>query len=175
MKKSTHFLVEAAMIAAAYAALTYAAAGMGLAYGNIQLRFSEALTLLAVFTPAAIPGLTIGCFLGNLGSPFGLVDILCGTFATFLAAVLTHWLRNLRLKKIPWLAPLPPVLTNALIVGLEIAWFLPEGLTWVGFAVSALEVGIGELLVCYGLGLPLTVMLEKTGAAKKIFGRKTFS
>lgn len=172
MKKSTHFLAQAAMIAAIYAALTYAAAGLGLAYGNIQFRFSEALTLLAVFTPAAIPGLTIGCFLGNLGSPFGLVDILCGTFATFLAAVMSYQLRRVRVKNVPWLSALPPVIMNALIVGFEVAWFMPEGLTWVGFAVSALEVGVGELVVCYALGLPLTAMLEKTGAAKKIFSIK---
>lgn len=174
MKKSTHFLAQAAMIAAIYAALTYAAASLGLAYGNIQLRFSEAMTLLAVFTPAAIPGLTIGCFLGNLGSPFGLIDILCGTFATFLASVMSYQLRKVRVKNVPWLSALPPVIMNALIVGFEIAWFMPEGLTWIGFAVSALEVGAGELIVCCGLGLPLAVMLEKTGSAKKIFERKNF-
>lgn len=168
-KKNAHYLVQAAMIAALYAALTYAAASIGLAYGNIQFRFSEAMTILSVFAPAAIPGLTIGCFLGNLGSPFGLVDILCGTVATFLAAVMTRWLRNIRLFQVPWLAPLPPVLTNALIVGMEIAVFLPEGFTWAGFAASAFSVGVGELVMCYALGLPLVFMLEKTGVARRIF------
>lgn len=172
-KKNAHYLVQAAMIAALYAALTYVAAGMGLAYGNIQFRFSEAMTILSIFTPAAIPGLTIGCFLGNLGSPFGLVDILCGTAATFLAAVLTRWVRNIRFFDIPWLVPLPPVLTNALIVGLEIAWFMPGGFSWVGFAASAFAVGVGELIVCYVLGLPLAVTLEKTGTAQRIFCSRT--
>lgn len=168
-KKNTHYLVQAAMIAALYTALTYAAAGLGLAYGNIQFRFSEAMTILSVFTPAAIPGLTIGCFLANLGSPMGLIDVLCGTSSTFIAAVLTRWVRNVRLKNIPWLAPMPPVLSNAVIVGLEIAFFLPEGFSWVGFASAAFSVGVGELVVCYVLGLPLAVTLEKTGTARRIF------
>lgn len=166
-KKGTRFMAEAAMIAAIYAALTYAAAAVGLAYGGIQFRFSEALTILAAFTPAAIPGLTLGCFLGNLGSPYGMVDILCGTGATLLAAAVTYLLRNIRIKKVPVLAPLPPVLSNALIVGLEIAWFLPEGISWAGFLLAAIEVGIGELVVCYGLGLPLGIGIERTGIFKE--------
>ena len=168
-KNSVHRMVEGAMIAAIYAALTYAASLVGLAYGNIQFRFSEALTILPVFTPAAIPGLAVGCFLGNLGSPYGIVDIVCGTLATFLASILTRKLRKIKIKNVPWLAPLPPVIMNALIVGAEIAIFMPKGFSWVGFLISALQVGAGELVICYGLGIPLYLILQKGGTAKKIF------
>ena len=85
--KNVRFLTQAAMIAALYAVLTYAAAAVNLAYGAVQFRFSETLTVLPVFTPAAIPGLAVGCFLANLGSPLGLVDWIFGTGATLLAAV----------------------------------------------------------------------------------------
>ena len=78
------------LIAALYAIATYLSAAMGLAYGGIQFRISEALTILPIFTPAAIPGLIVGCFIGNLGSPFGMVDILLGTFATAFAAVCSY-------------------------------------------------------------------------------------
>ena len=86
--KKVYSLVSGAVIAALYAALTYVASSVGLAYGAVQFRFSEALTVLAALTPAAIPGLTIGCFLANLGSPYGIVDIVCGTLATLVAAFL---------------------------------------------------------------------------------------
>ena len=79
-------LVTAALIAAAYAALTYVSAAMGLAYGEVQFRLSEALCVLAAFTPAAIPGLTIGCVLGNITSPLGIADIVFGAAATLLSA-----------------------------------------------------------------------------------------
>lgn len=164
--KKVYSLVLGAFIAALYAALTYAASLAGLAYGQVQFRFSEALTVLACLTPAAIPGLTIGCFLGNLGSPFGMVDIVCGTFATLLAAVLSYKTRNVRIKNIPVLAPLFPVVTNAVIVGAEIAMFLPEGFTVYGFLINALWVGLGELVVCYAGGIPLLIAIEKTGLKK---------
>lgn len=165
-KKRTDFIVLAALIAAVYAALTYAANAAGLAYGNIQFRFSEALTILAAFTPAAIPGLTIGCFLGNLGSPFGIVDVICGTFATFLAAILSYYTRKLTVKGLPILSALFPVITNAIIVGLEITFLTPEngGFDIMLFLVFAGEVALGEVLMCYGLGLPLYGAIKKTKA-----------
>ena len=164
-RKTTVYLVQGALIAAIYAALTYFL--QPISFGGQQLRISEALTILPVFTPAAIPGLTIGCVIGNLSSPFGIVDIILGSLATLLASVCTRMTRNIRLKNIPWLSPVFPVLFNAVIIGLEIAYFLPEGITWVGFAASALSVGIGELIVCYVLGLPLFAALDRT----KIFLR----
>lgn len=167
-KPKTMFLVQGAVIAALYAALTYAAGLVGLAYGNVQFRFSEALTVLAVFTPAAIPGLTIGCFLGNLGSPFGMVDIVCGTAATLLAAACSYMTRNIRVKNLPLLSLFFPVLFNALIVGAEIAAFLPEGFTVTGYLLNALWVGVGELVVCYAGGIPLFLAAEKTPLAKNL-------
>ena len=87
-------LVESAMIAAIYLVLTFASRLLGIADGAVQFRLSEALpTVLPVFTPAAIPGLTIGCLFANLGSPFGIADIISGTLATLFAALLTRWCR----------------------------------------------------------------------------------
>lgn len=167
MKSKTRFLTEAGLIAAAYAATTYLCALWGLAYGEVQFRFSEALTILPLFTPAAIPGLTLGCLIANIGSPLGMVDVVCGSLATLIAAVGVRLVRHVRIKNVAWLAPLIPVVANALIVGLEISWFLPEGLTWAGFAGAALSVGLGELVVCYGLGLPLFILLDKLPIFKK--------
>lgn len=158
----TKFIVTGALIAALYAGLTYFSAILGIAYGPIQFRISEALTILPILTPAAIPGLTIGCFIGNLSSPYGIVDILCGTLATAIGTVATRMLRNVRIRTIPFLAPLSPVIFNALIVGAEITFFLPEGASLHGFLFSAATVALGEMIVCYALGLPLGMALERT-------------
>lgn len=168
-KKSVHYLVQAGIIAALYAAMTYLALMMNLAYGNVQFRISEALTVLAFFTPAAVPGLTIGCFIGNLGSPFGIVDVIFGTMATFAAAQLGWWLRKITVKGFPIFIPLLPVISNAVIVGAEIAYFLPEGFSWLGYGASALSVGIDEAAVCFALGVPLLLALKKSEAASKLF------
>lgn len=151
----SRFIVTAALISAAYVVLTYVSAGLGLAYGNIQFRLSEALNVLAVFTPAAVPGLTLGCLLGNITSPFGIVDIIIGTLATLLSALSIRFLSRAAKGATPYLSILPPTLFNAVLVGLEITWFLPEGITWVGFALAASEVALGELVVCAVLGLPV--------------------
>lgn len=167
-EKQTYRLVLGAVIAALYAVLTYFAGMLNLAYGNVQFRFSEALTVLAAFTPAAIPGLTIGCLLANLGSPYGVVDIICGTAATLFAAIFTYLTRNVKVKGLPVLAPLFPVIFNAVIVGAEITMFLPEGFSFYGFLIQALWVGLGELVICYGAGLPLAAAIEKTNLKKHI-------
>lgn len=173
--KNVRFLTQAAMIAALYAVLTYAAAAVNLAYGAVQFRFSEALTVLPVFTPAAIPGLAVGCFLANLGSPLGLVDWIFGTGATLLAAVGTWMARKIQVKGVPVLAPLPPVIANVVLVGFELSCLSSAGtfalgnFTWAAFGASALSVGIGELVICYALGLPLLLALRKTGASQRLF------
>lgn len=173
--KNVRFLTQAAMIAALYAVLTYAAAAVNLAYGAVQFRFSEALTVLPVFTPAAIPGLAVGCFLANLGSPLGLVDWIFGTGATLLAAVGTWMARKIQMKGVPVLAPLPPVIANVVLVGFELSCLSSAGtfalgnFTWAAFGASALSVGIGELVICYALGLPLLLALRKTGASQRLF------
>ncbi len=160
-QKRTKFLVTGGLIAALYAAATYLAAAMGLAYGGIQFRLSEALTVLPVLTPAAIPGLIVGCFLGNLGSPFGMVDILLGTLATALSAVCSYATRRITLKQLPLLSLFFPVFFNAVIIGAEVAFFLPEGISVIGFLISALQVAFGQAVVCYGLGIPLYLLLKK--------------
>ena len=161
-KPKTVTIAYAALIAALYAAATYASAAAGLAYGPVQFRLSEALTVLPVLTPAAIPGLIIGCVAANIRSPYGIVDIICGTLATALAAAVTRSLRNIRLKNIPWLAPLPPVVFNALIVGAEITLLAPGKAGVAAFAANAAWVGLGEFAMCYALGLPLHAALERT-------------
>lgn len=170
-KRNLLYLAQAGMIAAVYAVLTYLAMVFNLAYGSVQFRFSEALTILPIFTPAAAPGLAIGCLIGNLASPYPL-DLLFGTAASLIAAVLTRAVRNVRIKKIPVLAPLPPVLVNAAVVGLQITFFTPgAAASWAGFLISAVQVGLGQLAVCYLLGLPLGLALERSGAAARVFPR----
>lgn len=150
-KNTTRFLAQAAIIAALYAALTVAI--MPASYGVMQFRVSEALTILPAFTPAAIPGLFIGCIVANIVSPVGLVDVLVGSAATLIAAVLSYMLRDHRI-----LVPLPPVISNAVLVGIELYYFynvnfsLPACMFWVG---------LGEAAACYILGYPLSLFLEK--------------
>ena len=165
-KKLTH-LAQGAMIAAIYAAATYLSAVFGVAYGNLQFRFSEALTILSVFTPAAVPGLTIGCILGNISSPFGVWDIIFGSLATLLAAISARALRNIKIKGFPFLSLLMPVVFNALIIGAEITFLMPAQTPSLAlFAVSALEVGAGELAVCLAGGIPLFYAIRKTNIFK---------
>ncbi len=156
-------LVSGAMIAAIYAAATYASAVLGIAYGQIQFRFSEALTVLSLFTPAAIPGLTIGCVLGNLSSPYGIWDIVFGSVATFLAAVTARKLRKITFRGLPLISIIMPVIFNALIVGAEITLLMPAGEgSFSVFIITALEVAAGELSICMLGGIPLFYAIRKT-------------
>lgn len=169
------YLAQSAVIAALYTMLTYVAAALNLAYGPVQFRFSEALTVLPVFTPAAIPGLALGCLLSNLMSPLGIVDWVFGTGATLLAAILSYMLRKICVGRVPVLSLLPPAVCNALIIGWEISCLSEAGafhFSYFNPAVfwpNALSVGAGELAVCLVLGLPLILLLQKSGADKKIF------
>lgn len=162
------FLAHSAVIAALYAVLTYVAAALNLAYGPIQFRFSEALTILPAFTPAAIPGLTLGCLISNLGSPLGVVDWVFGPIATFLACCCTYMVRKICWKEIPILAPLPPVIFNALVIGLEVSCLSDAGVfsfgnaSFAGFISGAVSVGLGELVVCFALGIPLMIAIRRT-------------
>ena len=159
MKKTNKHLKRialAAVIAALYAALTYAFAFMS--YGEVQFRVSEVLTVLPCFTPVSIIGLTVGCIIANIGS-FNPVDMVIGTCATLIAAVVSHLLRNVKIKKIPILSILSPVVFNAIIVGLEIAVVFNQNIR--SFPISALWVGLGELVICLGLGIPFYLILDK--------------
>ena len=150
----------AALIAAAYVVLTF---GIPLPpYAGIQLRVAEAMTVLPFLFPEAIPGLAVGCFLANLlGSPI-MLDWIFGTLATLLAALWSRRMPNV------YLAALPPVVCNAVIVGAEIAWFVVQdgGAFWPAYGLNALTVGLGELAACYLLGVPLAKLLGKTLAAQ---------
>ena len=164
-------LAAAALIAAAYTAFSLALTP--LAFGPVQIRFSEALTLLAVFSPAAIWGVTLGCALTNaVGVALGLVlppDIVVGTLATLLAALASWKLRKVRFRGLPVAAALLPVAFNALLVGAELTWmFYPMEPRF--FLFNAFTVGLGELVACGALGLPLVWALERKGLAQKLFG-----
>ncbi len=149
----TSFLTKAAVIAALYVVLTLLANALGLANYAVQLRFSEALTILPYFTPAAIPGLFIGCLLSNILTGAMPLDILFGSVATLLGALGTYLLRRHK-----WLAPLPPIAANTLIVPFVLAYvYRFEG----SVPYFMLTVGIGELLSCGILGILLLQLLEK--------------
>ena len=161
MKRKTHYLAVSALIAALYAGSTYMMAFFGLSYGPVQFRISEALTILPVFCPAAITGLTVGCFIANIFS-YNPIDMLFGTAATLIASLLSYWLRRVKWWDLPVLAALMPVLVNGIIVGFEIAFFFTEvDATLKSFLLSGLWVALGELAVCLGLGLPLYKAISK--------------
>ena len=151
--KKVLFITQAAMIAALYVVLTLLANALGLANYAIQIRFSEALTILPFFTPAAIPGLTIGCLLSNLLTGCMPLDILFGSLATLLGAIGTYALRRFL-----WAAPIPPILANTLIVPFILAYVYQfDG----SIPYFMLTVGIGELLSCGVLGMVLLGILMK--------------
>lgn len=149
--KNTKFLMQAAIISAVYATLTILL--MPLSYGPMQVRVSEALTILPFFTPAAIPGLFVGCIVSNMVGPYGILDMVLGSSATLLAAVGSYLLRSK-----PLLVPLPPVIANGVIIGgmLYYAYAVPMSLI-----ACILWVAAGELVACYVIGYPLLRYLIK--------------
>ena len=158
---TTRQLATAGIIAGIYAGLTLVLPIPQ--YHGVQLRVAEAMTLLPFLFPEAIPGLAVGCFLANLlGSPF-VLDWIFGTLATLLAAL---WTRKMPNK---WLAALPPVICNAVIVGAVIAYsaIADAGAFWPAFSLNALTVGLGELIACYALGIPLINWISKTPGLRK--------
>ena len=186
MKESTTTkLVKIALIGALYTVLTLVVAP--LSFGTVQFRISEALTLLPLFSPLGIWGITFGCFFSNLigfltgTNPIGMIDALVGTSATLIAALITY-----RIGKIPFasmapgkariaralLAPIPVVLSNALIVGLELALVFGgnpgESLPSI-WAFQGISVAAGEIVICYTLGMLLTFALYRADLYKKLF------
>lgn len=157
--KNVLFICQAAMIAALYVVLTFIANALGLANYAIQVRFSEALTILPYFTSAAIPGLTIGCLLSNWLTGCALIDVIFGTAATLTGAILTYALRRFK-----WLAPLPPIAANTIIVPwvLRYAYGIEDAISFL-----MLTVGGGELISAGILGMFLLFSLERFG--KNIF------
>ena len=162
-KSSVRSLVLSGVIAALYAALALVSTATGLGFGTVQLRLSEALGLLPFLFPEAVPGLAVGCLVTNLLSPYGAADLVFGTLATLLAAVLTRRIRRRALL------PLPTILCNAVIVGALLGCVGAQegGVFWTLFALNAFTVGLGEALVTYILGLPLLRWIEKTPALRQ--------
>ncbi|MCT4605515.1 MAG: QueT transporter family protein [Marinisporobacter sp.] len=146
--KKTNYLVQAALIGAIYVVFTVLFAPYS--YGPIQVRISEALTVLPMFTPAAIPGLYVGCIVANIYGGGGIIDIVFGSLATLIAAYLSY--------KMPkkWLVPMPPVIVNGIIVGFILNYIYDAPLL-----ATMGWVTVGQLIACYGLGYPLIVTLEK--------------
>ena len=165
-RKSLLYLAQGGVIAALYTALTVAL--QPISFGPVQCRLSEVLTILPVYTPAAIPGLTIGCFLSNLISlgtnPAGGWDLLFGPLATGAAAVLSYYLRNVRVKGLPLAATIPPIVLNAVIVGAEL-YVVYGGFPWY---VHMALVGAGQAVACFLGGLLLAATLEKTGLSRRL-------
>ena len=151
--QKTIYLCQGALIAALYLVLTFIANAFGLANYAVQVRFSEALTILPFFTPAAIPGLFAGCLLANILTGCAVPDIIFGSLATLAGAAATYALRS----KSKWLAPIPPIVANMIVVpfvlkyayGIEPLWF------------SFVTVTAGEIISCGILGMILLTALEK--------------
>ena len=167
MRKNTRFMVHAAVIGALYVVLTH---GQNLLFPNsasmaIQFRASEALCVLAFFTPAAIPGLSIGCLLFNITSTAALpLDFLVGSLASLLAALGMWYGRKFTVKDVPVLGFLLPALTNAMLVGWELTVYIGQA-----FWLNAVQVAIGEIAVLLTLGNVLYFAIKRRGLNKKIF------
>jgi len=164
-KKQVLWLTQAAVIAALYAALTVLQGiiAPGTASMAVQFRVSEAMTLLCCITPTAIPGLTLGCFLANFLFMDALpVDMILGSLATLLAGLAMYLLRNVQLFRLPLLSALMPAVFNGIIIGLEIEIFFIEGpFHFTSFLLQGGLVALGELVVCFTLGLLLYKALDR--------------
>ncbi len=164
-KDATLYMVQAAVIGALYVTVNYAQELIvpTSTIGPVQLRLSELLCTLAVFTPAAIPGLTVGCLLSNIVATGVLpLDMVLGTIATLLAAVSAWYLRDVKVFSVPVPALLMPVIFNGVIIGLEIEiFFIEGGFTFIGFLIQAGFVALGEFIVCVMLGIPFYLIVKK--------------
>jgi uncharacterized membrane protein len=153
-------LARIALIAGLYAVLTVMPPFSAMSYGPIQVRVSECLTVLPYLSADAIYGLWLGCIAANLGSPFLPWDVTLGAAATLVAGCLTHLAPN------ELLAPLPPVVVNALVVAMYVSgWsraYLP----------TALYIALGEFIACYVLGYPLLRFISRNAAARRYFDRE---
>ncbi len=169
MKKRLNLVVLSGVIAATYVALTYISAMLGLAYGPVQFRLSEALCVLSAFNPAAVFGLTIGCVISNLGSSLGPIDMLCGSCATLIASALGYLFRRFKIVGVPWIAIVSCIISNAVIVGAELALILtPNEAFLPSFAINAFFVAVGEIAVCVIAGVPLALVIERNNKVKEL-------
>jgi len=169
--------VYAAFIAALYATLTLAIAPLG--YGPVQFRVAEALTVLPFFSSFSVLGLTLGCLISNIISPYGILDLIFGSFATLVAAIITYKIGKSNLKFKLYLAPLPAVIVNGIVIGLLINLSLPSkpiltsllgiSLNTKALIPTMLLIAVEELIPCYLIGLPLLLLIKKNPTLKKLF------
>lgn len=146
---NTRFLARQAAVAAIYMVLTIVLSGIS--YGPLQFRVSEVMTLLSFYNKEYIWGITVGCILANIASPFGIVDIIVGSFASFLAAVIMSRMKNI------WLASLMPAITN-ILVGVQIALMSSEPLNF--FVVTG-QIMLSQFIIVTIIGVPLFKVLTK--------------
>ena len=168
MRNYSRFLAHAAIIAALYAVLTHFQNILlpGSATWAIQMRMSEALCILAFFTPSAALGLAVGCLLFNLTFAAALpLDFLLGTLATYFAAKVMWWTRNITFRRLPLLGLLMPALFNALLVGWELSVYIGGG-----FWMNAVYVAIGEAVVLLTVGTGLYFAMKKRNLDTRLFG-----
>ncbi len=166
MKKRNSILrlTQGALVCALYVCLALTPGINALSYGPIQFRISEALMVMCLFSPTCAVGVSVGCFMANLFSPYGvnMFDLILGTFATVLAAVLTYSMREFfRKNKLTLMFfPLPTILSNAFIVGSYLPFITGTYKNMFSVLYCVLTVGIGEVLVLYILGLPLYYLVR---------------
>ncbi len=153
MHINTKYITNSALIAALYVILTYVTNMFGLANGAIQVRFSEALTVLPYFTSSAVPGLFVGCLISNLITGCTAIDVIFGSIATLIGAVGTRILRRYK-----YLAPVPPILANIAIIPIVLMYAAGVDAGWF---YLALTIGAGETLSCGVLGIALLKSIEK--------------
>lgn len=164
-KTQMHKQVLCAMIAAVYAVISLVLSPIS--FGNVQVRVAESLTLLPVLFPEAIGAVTLGCAITNAfgammgANILGFVDVVIGSLATFVAAICTYKLRNVRWFGLPILSMIMPVVFNGVIIGAELSLALNGSFSWPLFLVFGAEVALGELASCAILGLPMIYHLEK--------------
>lgn len=162
MKLNTKRIAICGVIAAVYAAVTVATSAFS--YGPIQFRISEALCVLPFFLPYTTFGLFVGCLIANIFSTVSALDIIIGSMATLIGCLWTSKIKN------PYLAPLPTVICNWLMVGAMLAYVYTPDAFLSGFITMGAEVAVGEAAVMGLLGLPLTLYLGKTGLCQRLDG-----
>ena len=168
MQKHTRFLAHAAIIATLYAVVTHFQNILlpGSATWAIQMRMSEALCVLAFFTPAAPMGLAVGCLIFNLTFAAALpLDFLVGTLATYFACKVMWWTRNVKIRNYPLFGMLMPALFNAILVGWELTIYIGGG-----FWLNAIYVAIGEAIVLLTAGTILYYAMKKRKLDTRLFG-----
>lgn len=165
MKKNIRAIARSGIIAAIYFVITFILSLVNLAYGPLQFRLSEVLTLLPVLLPEGVPGIMFGCMFSNLLSPYGAVDIVIGTFASSIAAILTRHLR----KNI-YLAAMPPIIINALLVPVIFLFLDQETVYWIAF----LEIFTSQSIVILFAGIPFVLVLKDALIKSNLIKREYF-